>query len=1472
MASIQCKKCEYKALRQLQRTACPACETPYEFPGTVDASSETEEDTVSFGETISIPDEEYEADDDDETGATYSFTPFEARVINAMEDILSAKYWEEVRVIIEEQQEVLLSIEGCAFLCKLSAALHEAESDGLAEHIDMYIHVFEDAMEHNNDIENASMRFQSEQQLILDALKELVIAMAKGDICPVLEEKGSLLLSASTFAALYRGMRLTGTDSTDIGRSLNLVLRILYDAREGKIPTQEQLREILSEIGQKAKQKNGKITIMPGVPGVDLNDPQTALLLQEMTDLLKEEPDLFTSFATEHIRWLEPSVSGHEAPQLQGEGIPHMHALSTQLLARVSRKKQPHLWATLHTLLESFDLFTLAQSPSSFLPDFLQYDPPFSYEEAPDQWAQAIALRGFMHYQRSTGEYNQNTELAIARFTKALPVLSYERTPIEWMAVLNIRSCAYIDRKEGEPRKNTEMAIADLDTVLASLEREEYPLHWAMTSLYRCIAYLRAFYLTNERHFLEQIIADSKMILSIFIQEDMIEEWAEMLQTRGAAYDERDEGGQELNIKRALADFEAVATVLMREKEPDDWARLQVHRGVAYLRLFADDRNQNIKNALAYFNAALSVLKRETSPINWARATMNRGMAYNALMVGERKQNQEKALADLNAALEVFSEHRVPIDWGKGYLNRGNLYLERISGERRNNHQLAAVDYTNALEAFTREQAPVIHAVTLVSRGIAYRNLALPAAPDIEHDFVSLSEMFRRFMLTSGPLKFTDRYMHYFTEYQHFTKLALVDFDAALTILTPEANPREWAYACRVRATMGYDIWDFGSYQEQAARYYDEALSVFTRQSMPLEWATTLNNRATYYLHLVLNGQRHYASHVLADLDATITVFRRELAPARYRSSEYMRAQLFMVLQRWQEAHDALLRVRVVEHDLITSALDGMSQFDTVAEFSPIDIYLRDAQVLLHLQRPEEAVVALEEGRARSLRVALDIDTIDAARISDASASQRASDFLAARDAWYTLQRSAIERMQKDDSEAVGDESEMVPAVTQAHQCFLQARDAIRQYDNPDFMAPVLTWERISCALSSDDEALVYLMTGVQDGDENGLALIVTQDRAGLAVATPLTLPRLTRNALSDLFEPDQKNALPINIERAIQSLGHLVFDEVTHALLSRNIHKVRLIPYGRLGLFPLPSVYITLSDKKKRPLGEVFEVTLVPSARALEIAHERVETQRTHLLIAGNPQPLSSDWEKRPLLYAAAEAEVSCHIARKHGYLPAKIHYLRPEEATKQNVIEELQRACYAQLATHGTYNVEEPQQSQLILAGKEHIPEIERTISLSETLDGSVNLVGLRLLVLSACETSVFDIRRAPNEVVGLAAGFLQAGAVGVLAALWNVGERATYLLMTRFVELYLDPNLHLSPAQALAQAQHWLREEATNRLLSTYKPALLTLVVNGLSDTHHKILARLHKDAAAAEQNPDACMYADPKHWAAFVVTGC
>ena len=61
-------------------------------------------------------------------------------------------------------------------------------------------------------------------------------------------------------------------------------------------------------------------------------------------------------------------------------------------------------------------------------------------------------------------------------------------------------------------------------------------------------------------------------------------------------------------------------------------------------------------------------------------------------------------------------------------------------------------------------------------------------------------------------------------------------------------------------------------------------------------------------------------------------------------------------------------------------------------------------------------------------------------------------------------------------------------------------------------------------------------------------------------------------------------------------------------------------------------------------------------------------------------------------------------------------------------------------------------------------------------------------RLVVLSACETGLYDIRSSPDEFVGLPGTFIALGAAGVLGTLWPVSDAATALLIARFYELHL------------------------------------------------------------------------------------
>jgi CHAT domain len=93
-------------------------------------------------------------------------------------------------------------------------------------------------------------------------------------------------------------------------------------------------------------------------------------------------------------------------------------------------------------------------------------------------------------------------------------------------------------------------------------------------------------------------------------------------------------------------------------------------------------------------------------------------------------------------------------------------------------------------------------------------------------------------------------------------------------------------------------------------------------------------------------------------------------------------------------------------------------------------------------------------------------------------------------------------------------------------------------------------------------------------------------------------------------------------------------------------------------------------------------------------------------------------------------------------------------------------------------------------------------------------------RLVVLSACETGLYDINDNPDEFIGLPSTFTALGASGVLGTLWPVSDVATALLIAKFYELHMG--LGVAPPTALWRAQLWLRQ-ATNAELEAYtRPA--------------------------------------------------
>jgi CHAT domain-containing protein len=119
---------------------------------------------------------------------------------------------------------------------------------------------------------------------------------------------------------------------------------------------------------------------------------------------------------------------------------------------------------------------------------------------------------------------------------------------------------------------------------------------------------------------------------------------------------------------------------------------------------------------------------------------------------------------------------------------------------------------------------------------------------------------------------------------------------------------------------------------------------------------------------------------------------------------------------------------------------------------------------------------------------------------------------------------------------------------------------------------------------------------------------------------------------------------------------------------------------------------------------------------------------------------------------------------------------------------------------ATHGIVNDAHPELSGLVLS------LVDRQ---GEAQDGFLRLNDLfnlqlhaDLVVLSACKTALGrDVRG--EGLIGLARGFMYAGAPRVVTSLWSVNDQATAEEMRRFYIGMLGTR-HLRPAAALRQAQ--------------------------------------------------------------------
>ena len=114
----------------------------------------------------------------------------------------------------------------------------------------------------------------------------------------------------------------------------------------------------------------------------------------------------------------------------------------------------------------------------------------------------------------------------------------------------------------------------------------------------------------------------------------------------------------------------------------------------------------------------------------------------------------------------------------------------------------------------------------------------------------------------------------------------------------------------------------------------------------------------------------------------------------------------------------------------------------------------------------------------------------------------------------------------------------------------------------------------------------------------------------------------------------------------------------------------------------------------------------------------------------------------------------------------------------------------------------------------------------------------------------------------MIGLPAGFLQAGVPGVVATLWPVNDQSTAVLVAEFYRLLLAER-H-DPATALARARGFLRDATARELAEWFDRRYEES--GGTDRAAYEAAADLHSHPDLADRP-----YADPVYWAGFVYSG-
>jgi tetratricopeptide (TPR) repeat protein len=256
--------------------------------------------------------------------------------------------------------------------------------------------------------------------------------------------------------------------------------------------------------------------------------------------------------------------------------------------------------------------------------------------------------------------------------------------------------------------------------------------------------------------------------------------------------------------------------------------------------------------------------------------------------------------------------------------------------------------------------------------------------------------------------------------------------------------------------------------------------------------------------------------------------------------------------------------------------------------------------------------------------------------------------------------------------------------------------------------------------------------------------------------------------------------------------------------------------PDGKFHQLPFAALY---DESTQQYWIESHAIAYCSSARALVTARDQ-SPHAGRMLLAGDMDygqlaEESGEVEWFSLPETRFEMAAIYAIARKLRPDSAVV-MLSGREAEEKRVTENLANARYVHLATHGyfadtadardrfaVFDISDLLDSAIVLAGANEPQGTESDQYLTAAELGELDLRGVQLFVLSACETGLGHVSSGQG-IVGLLGALERGGVKTMLSSLWQVPESASAQLMEQFYRQALGNQETLAAAESLREAQ--------------------------------------------------------------------